>query len=403
MRTPKYEADKNRLIIYDHQTKKKRDLTESHDLSVDAFAWSAESEALFITTMQEGDVRLYRIDVATATLKLIVGEGTVNGLSRIPRSNNFVFSLNSLTSPNEFYFLDGSGLKVKRISGIHESYLSNVKMSAVEKFWFTGALNDQVMGYLLKPVDFDPLKKYPLAFLIHGGPQSGWTNGFSTRWNPQAFTGAGYAVIAINFHGSNGYGQAFTDSINRNWGSYPFEDLMKGLDYALEQYSFIDEHRIAGLGASYGGYMINWLNGHTDRFNCFVNHDGLFDLKSMYFTTEELYFPEYEFGGTPVEDPAIYQKYSPSNFVSNWETPTLVIHGGRDFRVAQGEGFSTCKIHALCFFLNFTVLVTALQRQGVTSKLIFFPDENHWVLKPANSLRWYREVLNWIQTFTKTA
>jgi len=225
-----------------------------------------------------------------------------------------------------------------------------------------------------------------LAFLIHGGPQVGFANAFSTRWNFQSFTGAGYVVAAVNFHGSNGYGQNFTDSINQNWGSYPFEDLMKGLDFILEKHNFIDSKRIAGLGASYGGYMINWLNGHTDRFACLVNHDGLFDLRSMYYTTEELYFPEFEFGGTPYQKPEMYQKWSPSNYVANWKTPTLVIHGGKDYRVPQGEGFAT---------------FTALQRQGIPSRLLFFPDENHWVLKPANSLRWYKEVLEWIGSYTK--
>jgi dipeptidyl aminopeptidase/acylaminoacyl peptidase len=242
------------------------------------------------------------------------------------------------------------------------------------------------MGWLLRPAGFDPTKTYPMAYLIHGGPQSSWSDSFSTRWNPQVYTGAGYVAVFINFHGSTSYGQEFTNSISRNWGSYPYEDIMASLKYVFQTYPFIDSKRVAGLGASYGGYMINWLNGHTeDHFKCFVNHDGLFDLKSMYYSTEELYFPEFDMGGTPFDNPELYDKWNPSKFVQKWRTPTLVIHGGKDYRVPPDQGFAT---------------FTALQRRGIPSRLLYFPDENHWVLKQANSLRWHREVLNWINNYT---
>jgi dipeptidyl aminopeptidase/acylaminoacyl peptidase len=240
---------------------------------------------------------------------------------------------------------------------------------------------------LVKPAGFVEGKKYPLAFLIHGGPQGAWGDSFSFRWNPEIFAGAGFAVVAINPHGSTGYGQAFTDSIKLNWGSLPYEDLDRGLTHVLKTYTYIDDRRVAGLGASYGGYMVNWINGHSKRFRALVNHDGVFSTLNVFYTTEELYFPEHEFGGPAYVPRAlrIYERWSPSNFVRNWRTPTLVIHGGRDFRLVDGEGLST---------------FTALQRQGVPSRLVYFPEENHWVLQPANSLRWHREVLDWITEWT---
>ena len=237
-------------------------------------------------------------------------------------------------------------------------------------------------GYVVAPVDFDETTTYPIAFLIHGGPQGSFGNDFHYRWNPQIYAGAGYAAVMIDFHGSTGYGQAFTDSISRDWGGKPLVDLQKGLAAALEKYPYIDGDRICALGASYGGFMINWIAGNwPDRFDCLVNHDGVFDQRSMYYSTEELWFPEWEFGGPYWQAPELYEKFNPVNFVGNWKTPMLVIHGGHDYRVPETQGLGA---------------FTALQRRGIPSEFLHFPEENHWVLSPADSILWHETVLDWL-------
>jgi dipeptidyl aminopeptidase/acylaminoacyl peptidase len=236
-------------------------------------------------------------------------------------------------------------------------------------------------------VDFDANRKYPVAFLIHGGPQGSFGNHFHYRWNPQAYVGRGYAAVMVDFHGSTGYGQAFTDSISRDWGGKPLEDLKKGLAAALNRYPCMDGDRVSALGASFGGYMVNWIAGNwPDRFRCLVSHDGNLDERFAYYDTEELWFPEWDHGGTPWDNPENYEKHNPVNFVKNWKTPMLVIHGAFDFRVAETQGFGT---------------FNALQRKGIPSKLLYFPDENHWVLKPQNSIFWHNTVLDWLDQWTK--
>jgi dipeptidyl aminopeptidase/acylaminoacyl peptidase len=240
---------------------------------------------------------------------------------------------------------------------------------------------------MVKPALFDPLKTYPVAFLIHGGPQQSFGNDFHYRWNPQVYAGAGYAVVMVDFHGSTGYGQAFIDAIRNDWGGKPLEDLKKGLAYALEHFTWMDGDRVAALGASYGGYMVNWIAGNwPDRFRCLVCHDGNLDERFAYFSTEELWFPEWDHDGTPWENPDGYEKQNPLHFVDHWKTPMLVIHGGLDFRVVETEGFAT---------------FTALQRKGIPSKLLYFPDENHWVLKPHNSILWHDTVIGWLDQWCK--
>jgi len=240
---------------------------------------------------------------------------------------------------------------------------------------------------VVKPVDFDPAKKYPVAFLIHGGPQGSFGNDFHYRWNPQFYAGAGYATVAVDFHGSTGYGQAFQNAIRGDWGGKPLEDLRKGLDAALQRYPWMDGTRVAALGASYGAYMTNWIAGTwPNRFRCLVTHDGNLDERAAYFGTEELWFPEYDHVGTPWSNPKEYEKQNPVNFVKNWKTPTLVVHGGRDYRIPYVNGIST---------------FTALQRLGVPSKFLYFPDENHWVLKPKNSILWHETVIGWLDQWTK--
>jgi dipeptidyl aminopeptidase/acylaminoacyl peptidase len=278
------------------------------------------------------------------------------------------------------------GSDERAVTRLNQAKVAAARFGKPEQFSFPGALGETVHGWIVHPVDFDPAKKYPVAFLIHGGPQGSFGNDFHYRWNPQAYAGRGYAAVMVDFHGSTGYGQAFTDAINGDWGGAPYEDLMKGLDHALKTYPFLDKDRVGALGASYGGYMINWIAGQTDRFKCLVNHDGNLDEKMAYFDTEELWFPEWEHGGTPWSNPKGYAKHNPVDFVQNWKTPMLVIHGGKDYRVVDTQGMST---------------FTVLQRKGIPSKFLYFPDENHWVLKPANSILWHNEVLKWIDKWAK--
>ncbi|MET0552350.1 MAG: S9 family peptidase, partial [Vicinamibacteria bacterium] len=254
-----------------------------------------------------------------------------------------------------------------------------------ESVTYPGAAGKQVQAWIVRPPDFDPAKKYPLLVLIHGGPQGVWNDGWTFRWNAQIFASAGYVVFAPNPRGSVGWGQEFVDDVNRDWGGRAYEDVMRGTDFA-EALPYVAKGRTVAAGASYGGYMVNWIAGHTDRFKALVSHDGLFDLRSMYGSTEELWFVDWEFGGPYWKNPEHYDRWSPANHVANFKTPTLVVHGEQDHRVPLEQGLA---------------MFTALQRQGVPSRLVVFPDENHWVLKPANSARWYREVLDWLNRWSK--
>jgi dipeptidyl aminopeptidase/acylaminoacyl peptidase len=273
------------------------------------------------------------------------------------------------------------GLEAKRLTHINDALLSQIDMQPLEPFTFKGANNEDVQGFLLKPPGFDPAKKYPLKFLIHGGPQGAWGNSWTYRWNAELFAASGYVVVMINFHGSTGYGQKFTDSISGDWGGKPYVDLMKGLDYVEKTYPFIDKNREAALGASYGGYMANWVLGHTDRFKCIVSHDGTMNTETSYGTTEELWFMEWEFKGPPWKQRELYRKFSPHLFADKFKTPTLVVHGQLDYRLDVSQGFD---------------LFTTLQRLKVPSKMLYFPDEGHWVLKPQNSRLWYKTVNEWV-------
>jgi dipeptidyl aminopeptidase/acylaminoacyl peptidase len=272
------------------------------------------------------------------------------------------------------------------VTGMNEPVLSQISMSKLESFSFNGAKNDSVEGFLVRPPNFEPTKKYPLKFIVHGGPEVPMGDLWSYRWNAELFAASGYVVIMINFHGSPGYGQKFIDAINGDWGGAPFEDLMKGLDYAEKTYPFIDKDRECALGASYGGYMANWILGHTDRFKCIVSHDGMFNTYSAWGTTEELWFNNWEFKGTPYTNPEMYEKWNPRNFAKNFKTPTLVIHSQLDYRLDVSEGFQ---------------LFTTLQTMGVPSKMLYFPDEGHWILKPQNSQLWYKTVNDWVDQWTK--
>jgi dipeptidyl aminopeptidase/acylaminoacyl peptidase len=405
MARPGFESDRLRVRLYDRNTGKTQTIADDWDRSPGSLLWSHDGKTLFATAQEQAREKIFALDIGSGKPRVLVGDHYNNGValappvawaaaaatvlaggSRTGATARLVFLQDSLLGPAEIWSCNTDGSDQLRLTQINDGRVELAQMSKPDEFFFKGALGENVQAWLLRPVGFEQGKKYPVAFIIHGGPQGAVEDHFHYRWNPQAFTGAGYAVIAVNFHGSTGFGQAFTDSISGDWGGKPFEDLMKGLDYALTNYSWLDGNRVAALGASYGGWMINWINGHTDRFKCLVNHDGGFDEFANYFTTEELWFPEWEFKGTPWENPKLYEQFSPSHYVANWKTPTLVIHGARDYRLVDAEGIAT---------------FTALQRRGIPSQLLYFPDENHWVLKPKNSILWHETILAWLERWLK--
>ncbi len=387
---PGYESDRIRLVLYDRKTGEKKNLTEDWDRWVGTFTWAPDSSHIYFSAENEGKSPIYSLAVSTGKRVEIptIIMATQDDLVIAPNGQDIYFTNNSLSEPNAIYVFmlcphgcDPPPPPPLKLNHFNDALLSQNQMQPLESFWFTGAHNDKVEGFLVKPPNFDPAKKYPVEFLIHGGPQGAWGDDWSYRWNPELFAANGYVVIMINFHGSTGYGQKFIDAINGDWGGAPFEDLMKGLDYAEQTYTFIDKTRECALGASYGGYMANWILGHTDRFKCIVSHDGMFNAESAWGTTEELWFNDWEFKGTPYDNRESYLKWSPHQYAKNFKTPTLVIHGQRDYRLDVSEGFQ---------------LFTTLQMEGIPSKMLYFPDEGHWVLKPQNSQLWYKTVNDWV-------
>jgi dipeptidyl aminopeptidase/acylaminoacyl peptidase len=381
MARPGYEADQQRITVLDRTSGATSVRGASLDRSFGEFSWGQESW-IYATADNVGNHSLYSLDEQGNT-HVLVDKGTCASPRYSPRG--LVFLHDTLHSPVELKAVHRS--EVRTFTRLNAEKLAAARMGDYEQFSFPGANGDTVHGYLVKPVDFDPAQTYPVAFLIHGGPQGSFGDHFHYRWNPQAYAGAGYAAVMIDFHGSTGYGQAFCDAIREDWGGKPYEDLMKGLDFALGTYPFLDGSRVAALGASFGGYMINWIAGQTDRFRCLVNHDGNLDERMAYFDTEELWFPEWDHGGPPWESPESYARHNPIDHVAKWKTPMLVIHGANDFRVVDTQGMST---------------FTALQRRGIPSKFVHFPDENHWVLKPQNSRFWHGQVLGWLDRWLKT-
>nr|XP_061804844.1 dipeptidyl-peptidase 5-like [Nerophis lumbriciformis] len=384
MRRPGYESDRFRIVLRDWQSGRERVLTESWDRSPSGITFSADGRTIYTVAADLGSRPLFAIDVASGEARRLIAGGRVRSPAVI--GERLVFGRDSLRSPVELFTSDLDGGDEKRLTDLNRQRLDQVLLGEPEQFTFAGWNGETVHAYLVRPADFDPAKRYPVAFLIHGGPQGSFGDDFHYRWNPQTYAGAGYAAVMVDFHGSVGYGQAFTDSIAGDWGGKPLEDLQKGLAAALERYPFLDGERVCALGASYGGYMINWIAGNwPERFRCLVNHDGLFDLPSMYYSTEELWFPEWEFGGTPWQVPEAYQRHNPANHVDKWQTPMLVVHGAKDYRVVDTQGLAA---------------FTALQRRGVPSQLLYYPDENHWVLKPHNSIQWHETVLAWLDRWT---
>jgi dipeptidyl aminopeptidase/acylaminoacyl peptidase len=404
-----YESDRFRLMLYQRASGKITDLMPNFDRWVDSMAWSPDSKTIYYTAEDEGEAPIYQIDVTTPTWPRELVAGFNDSPTPTPDGRMLVFDRMSLMSPNEIYGaplhytsceveVKGRGSnqpytlpdcmlsKAQPVTKLNEPILSQIQMQPLESYWFNGSLKDKVQGFVVKPPSFDPSKKYPVKYLIHGGPQGAWGDDWSYRWNPELFAANGYVVVMVNFHGSTGYGQKFIDAINGNWGGPPYQDLMLGLDYAEKTYPFLDKDRECALGASYGGYAINWIEGHTTRFKCLVSHDGMFNTQSAYGTTEELWFNEWEFKGTPWTSRELYNKWSPHMFATNFKTPMLVVHGQLDYRLDVSEGFQ---------------LFTTLQRLKVPSKMLYFPDEGHWVLKPQNGRLWYQTVNDWVDQWTK--
>jgi dipeptidyl aminopeptidase/acylaminoacyl peptidase len=385
MKRPGFEADRYYIKLRTWPEGNERVLAEQWDRSPGTIAWGPKGMTLYAIADNLGQTSLFAIDVKKGSVNTLVKDGTINSVDFA--GNWIVYGMDNLKSPVELYSIDMNGKNPRTITAINKDKLAAAKMGDYEQFTFKGWNDETVYCYVVKPVDFGANKKYPIAFLIHGGPQGSFGNHFHYRWNPQPYVGRGYAAVMVDFHGSTGYGQAFTDSISRDWGGKPLEDLKKGLAAALERYSWMDGARVSALGASFGGYMINWIAGNwPDRFRCLVSHDGNLDERFAYFDTEELWFPEWDHGGTPWDNPENYEKHNPVNFVKNWQTPMLVVHSAHDFRVTETQGFA---------------VFNALQRRGIPSKLLYFPDENHWVLKPQNSIFWHDTVLDWLDQWTK--
>ncbi|HET9227346.1 MAG TPA: S9 family peptidase, partial [Thermoanaerobaculia bacterium] len=386
MKRPGYESDRLWIKVRGLSGGgSERTLAEDWDRSPNELVFSRDGKTLYASAGDTGQVPLFAIDVASGSVRKLVPEGTVRAPTLA--GDRIAFGLDHMRAPVEIHTVmpDGSGLA--KLTDMNREELAEVQMGEPELFSFEGAEGDKVYGWAVKPVGYQAGKKYPLAFIIHGGPQGSFHNEFHYRWNVQPFAGAGYAVVAIDFHGSTGYGQAFTDAINKDAGGKPLVDLQKGLEAALQKYPWIDGDRACALGASYGGYMINWIAGNwPDRFRCLVNHDGIFDQRGMYYSTEEIWFPEWEHGAPHYEDPEVYEKFNPVNHVTKWKAPMLVIQGALDYRIPEAQALST---------------FNALQRRGIPSRLLIFPDENHWVLKPGNSLLWHETILDWLGRWTR--
>jgi dipeptidyl aminopeptidase/acylaminoacyl peptidase len=388
MQTPGFESDRQQIVLYERATGHRRSLTQDWTLSVSAFTWLPSSRGVIAEVEERGQGVLYRIDLPGGKRTRIVAGGR-NGSVQVSSSGNLmVFLHQSATSPPELWQagLDGKGKKA--FTSLNRAALGQLDLANLESFGFAGANGDSVFGWLLKPPGFDPRKSYPLLYLIHGGPQSAWVDEWHQRWNYAMFAARGYVVAAVNPHGSTGYGQAFTNAVSRNWGAAPYEDLMKGLDALLADRPWIDPTRLGAAGASYGGYMIYWIAGHTGRFKALVAHDGVFNPLSMTGSTEELWFPNWEFGGSQLSASAraLMEKWSPANFIANWSTPMLIVHGQQDFRVDVSEGFQA---------------FTALKLRGVPAKFLYFPDEGHYVLKPRNRRVWWGSVLDWFDSLLR--
>jgi len=384
MARPGYEADRQVLVLRDLGTGRTRALTREWDRSVGSIAWSKDGRSLLVTAEDTLEQPVFSVDAATGKVTRLTADGHFDNIRPLP-GGGAIATMNNIMAPDEIFRLDSHG-RATQLTFANRDLLAQLDPVSFHKFSFAGANGDSVWGWTLKPANVTA--KLPIAFLVHGGPQGTFGNSWSYRWNPRVFSGPGYGVVAIDFHGSQGYGQAFTDAIHQNWGGWPLEDLQKGFAYATAHDPQLEADRACALGGSYGGYMMNWIEGNwPDRFKCIVQHDGVFDARAMAYETEELWFDEWEHGGHPYfEAPQEFEKWNPVNYVQNWKTPQLVITSENDFRIPYTQGIAA---------------FTALQRRNIPSRLLVFPDENHWVLKPRNSIQWYDEVFGWMAKYLK--
>ncbi|WP_242162521.1 S9 family peptidase [Lysobacter sp. M15] len=386
MKRPGFEADRFALKSMDLASGNTREIAPQWDRSADGITVSADGRTIYTTAQDTGEHPLFAVDVESGGVTKLVGDGSVSAFELAdtgPTGPTLVFARNSMKSGDQLFTGGIAGTPVRAITPSAGEMLADVAWGEYEQFDFKGWSGDTVHGYVVKPWNYVAGQKYPVAFLIHGGPQGSFGDGWSYRWNPQTYAGQGYAVVMIDFHGSTGYGQAFTDAISQHWGDRPLEDLQKGWKAALAKYDFLDAEKACALGASYGGFMVNWIAGNwNEPWKCLVNHDGVFDQRAMGYATEELWFTEWEQGGTPYDVPRNYEKFNPVNHVDEWRVPMLVVHGQLDYRIPVEQGIAT---------------FTALQRRGIESKFLYFPDENHWVLKPQNSVLWHDTVNGWLK------
>lgn len=387
---PGFESDLWKLMLYDRESGKSQSLTDKLDAYVEGFTFSSDSQNILFVSGERGWQPVYSLSIKTGAMTKLIGEGFNDDVKISNDAKTLVFSRSSSVMPTEIFTANGDGSNVRQLTHTNEAFLSGFGLKPQEAVSWSGAGGTTVNGWIVKPANFTPSKKWPLMVLIHGGPQGAWGDNWGYRWNPQVFASAGYVVFTPNPRGSTGFGQKFIDEISGDWGGKAYTDIMNGVAHVLSTNSYIDKDRIGGAGASYGGYMANWIQGHNNdkrfQFKVLVSHDGVYNLTSMYGGTEELWFTDWEFKGTPWSNPAMYEKWSPHMFVKNFKTPMLVIHNELDYRVPVTEGIQ---------------MFTALQRQGVESKLLYFPDEGHWVLKPQNSEYWYNTVLGWLGKYLK--
>ncbi len=379
-----YESDRFRLMLYDRNAKTTKELSVGFTNWVEDLAWMPDSKALVINSQDRGHEAIFVAPVNGDKFQRIINEGSSNNASISADGKTIAFTRSNAAMPTEVFKANANGSGVMQLTKTNADLLAQLNLPAAEEFEFVGGLKAKIHGFIVKPPQFDKAKKYPMVLLVHGGPQGAWMDNWGYRWNPQMWAARGYVTVLINPHGSTGYGQAFTEQITGDWGGAVYEDLMRGVDHVIKL-GYVDANRIGAAGGSYGGYMVNWMNGHTDRFKAIVSHASIYNAESMY-ATEELWFQEWEWKGAPWDANSTYKKWSPHLFAKNFKTPTLVVHGELDYRVPIGEGLQ---------------LFSALQRRGIPSKLLYFPDEGHWVLKPQNSELWYKTVLDWFDQYLK--
>ena len=378
---PGYESDRFRLFLYERSSGQQAPLTDALDRWVTGYAWTADASRLFFTAEDRGREPIYTIRANGGPSQVAVyGDARHSNVQLLPDGQSMIYSANSASRPTEIYQAFSAGGEPRRLTHLNDELLAQYELNSLEEVNYAGADGKQVSGFLLKPPAFSMENRYPLLTLIHGGPQGAWGESWSYRWNPQVFAAAGFVVFMPNPRGSTGYGQAFTDEIRGDWGGKAFSDIIAGVDQVIAR-PYVDATRLAAAGASYGGYMINWILGHTNRFRALVSHAGLYDLPSFFGATEELWFPLWDMQGSPWENPETYRQWSPSQHAANFRTPTLVVHGEKDYRVPVTQGMQ---------------LFSALQAQGVPSRFLYFPDEGHWINKPANSVYWHRTVIDWL-------